>query len=162
MKDANPRMRVQAIRASETLYKAGDQSFAADYRAMTKDPDTDVAIQAMLTLNLFKVPDSATSSKATQAASKARGVKEIGDLLLKPPAAVAGSAARDHSRGTGRSSRTADGIYKALCFSCHGERRPRHAARRRGARRDDGAAARRIAARATGIATTSSRCCSTA
>ena len=33
MKDANPRMRVQAIRASETLYKAGDKTFADDYRA---------------------------------------------------------------------------------------------------------------------------------
>ena len=39
MKDANPRMRVQAIRASETLYKAGDKSFADDYRALTKDAD---------------------------------------------------------------------------------------------------------------------------
>ena len=33
MKDANPRMRMQAIRASETLYKAGDKSLADDYRA---------------------------------------------------------------------------------------------------------------------------------
>ena len=32
MKDANPRMRIQAIRASETLYKAGDKSFADDYK----------------------------------------------------------------------------------------------------------------------------------
>ena len=30
MKDPDPRMRIQAIRASETLYKAGDRSFAAD------------------------------------------------------------------------------------------------------------------------------------
>src|SRR5688572_10016007 len=38
-KDPNPRMRVQAIRASETLYKTGSRAFADDYRAMTKDPD---------------------------------------------------------------------------------------------------------------------------
>ena len=31
MKDADPQIRIQAIRASETLYKAGDRSFAADY-----------------------------------------------------------------------------------------------------------------------------------
>ena len=37
MKDADPQMRIQAIRASETLYKAGDRSFAADYRAAAKD-----------------------------------------------------------------------------------------------------------------------------
>ena len=55
MRDANPRMRVQAIRASETLYKAGDQSFAADYRALAKDADVDVVIQAMLTMNVLKV-----------------------------------------------------------------------------------------------------------
>ena len=49
MKDANPRMRIQAIRASESLYKAGDRSFDADYRAAATDKDTNVAIQAMLT-----------------------------------------------------------------------------------------------------------------
>jgi hypothetical protein len=32
MKDTNPRMRIQAIRASETLYKAGDKTFAEDYK----------------------------------------------------------------------------------------------------------------------------------
>src|SRR5262249_37500716 len=54
MKDPNARMRIQAIRASETLYKAGDKSFADDYRTMTKDSDVDVVIQSMLTLSLFK------------------------------------------------------------------------------------------------------------
>src|SRR5207248_5708926 len=37
MKDPSPRMRVQAIRASETLFKRGDKSFDADYRALSKD-----------------------------------------------------------------------------------------------------------------------------
>ena len=54
MKDPNPRMRIQAIRASETLYKAGDKSFDADYRAAAKDADADVALQAMLTLNVLQ------------------------------------------------------------------------------------------------------------
>ena len=38
MKDPSPRMRIQAIRASETLYKAGDRTFDADYRALAADP----------------------------------------------------------------------------------------------------------------------------
>ena len=37
MDDPSPRMRVQAIRASETLYKAGDPSFADDYRRLARD-----------------------------------------------------------------------------------------------------------------------------
>src|SRR5439155_32051 len=48
MEDKEPRMRIQAIRASETLYKAGDKSFAADYKRMTADPSTDVVVQSML------------------------------------------------------------------------------------------------------------------
>ena len=60
-------MRIQAIRASESLYKAGDKSFAADWRALAEDADTDVVIQAMLTLNVLKVPDAATTVKAAMA-----------------------------------------------------------------------------------------------
>ncbi len=82
MKDKSPRMRVQAIRASETLYKAGDKSFADDYRALTKDADQNVVIQAMLTANLFKLPDAADVIKAAQAASKAKGVALVGERLL--------------------------------------------------------------------------------
>ena len=41
MKDHEPRMRAQAIRVSETLYKAGDKTFADDYRALTKDADAE-------------------------------------------------------------------------------------------------------------------------
>ena len=84
MKDKSPRMRVQAIRASETLYKAGDKSFADDYRALTKDADQNVVIQAMLTANLFKLPDAAEVIKAAQAASKAKGVALVGERLLAP------------------------------------------------------------------------------
>ena len=62
MRDPNPRMRIQAMRASETLYKAGDRSFADDYRALANDPDTDVVIQAMLTMNILKVPDDADAA----------------------------------------------------------------------------------------------------
>ena len=63
-------MRIQAIRASETLYKAGDRSFAADYRADTKDRDTDVVIQAMLTINLLKVADAAASVRPPMDANR--------------------------------------------------------------------------------------------
>ena len=61
LRDADPQMRIQAIRASESLYKAGDRSFAADYRALSTDSDADVVIQAMLTLNVLKVPDARRS-----------------------------------------------------------------------------------------------------
>ena len=77
MADSEPRMRIQAIRASETLYKAGDRSFAADYARMSKDPDVDVVIQALLTVNRWKVPDAAITIKATMESNPARGVQLV-------------------------------------------------------------------------------------
>ena len=117
MKDPNPRMRIQAIRVSETLFKAGNRAFDGDYRAMTKDTDSDVAIQAMLTLNLFKVSDFADLVKATQEANKARGIKEIGDYLVRPAAPIAGSAALSPEEM--KVIDDGKGIYQSLCFSCH-------------------------------------------
>ena len=125
MKDANPRMRIQAIRASETLYKSGDRSFDADYRALATDPDTDVALQALLTLNHFKVANLADVVRQAMAANKARGIQEIGAQILKPPV----SAFARGGRG-GPPAFTADelpvmergdAIYKEVCFACHGD-----------------------------------------
>ena len=85
MADANPRMRIQAIRASETLYKAGDKSFADDYRRLAKDADVDVSLQALLTLNTLKVDGADDVIKATMAANQAWGIQQIGTMLLNPP-----------------------------------------------------------------------------
>ncbi len=123
LKDAEPRMRIQAIRASESLYKAGDTSLAADWRALSQDPDTDVVIQAMLTMSVLKVPDAATTIKALLVTHKARGVQFVGDRMVNSPA-NAGAAGRggppltpDQQAILGRGN----AIYTELCFSCHGE-----------------------------------------
>jgi mono/diheme cytochrome c family protein len=121
MKDSNPRMRVQAIRASETLYKRGDQSLAEDYRTATKDADPDVALQALLTLNLLKVTDAAAVIKTTMEANKARGIQEIGKLLLAPPGAGRGGRGSFGLTPEQQDQlQRGDTIYKELCFSCHG------------------------------------------
>lgn len=129
MKNADPKIRIQAIRASETLYKAGDKTFADDYRALVKDADTEVVIQAMLTMNLHRVPQAAATIEETRTASAARGVKEIGEQLLRPrsmtrgqPASLADSAvtglnfSTEDRRVLGRG----DATYRELCISCHG------------------------------------------
>ena len=118
--DPNPRMRVQALRASETLYKAGDRSFAADYAAAAKDADIDVTVQALLTLNVLKAADAKAVIAATMASNQARGVQEIGRFLLDPPpSAVTAPAALspEHQQQIARG----EAIYGELCFECHGE-----------------------------------------
>ncbi len=123
LRDPDARMRVVTIRASESLYKAGDRSFAADYRALSKDPDTDVVIQAMLTQNVLKIADAAASVKAALDSNAARGVQFVAGRILNPPAAAGRG-------GRGGATLTADqqsalerggAIYAELCFSCHND-----------------------------------------
>ena len=121
LKDANPRMRVQAIRASESLYKAANRSFADDYRAMTKDPDPDVALQALLTANLFKLSDVQTLIGDAQAATKAKGVQEIGRQMLMRIAKESTAAAMGYTPEQQAQLKEGETVYKTLCFTCHGE-----------------------------------------
>ena len=96
MKDPNPRMRIQAIRASESLYKAGDRSFAADYRALTQDPDANVAIQAMMTVNTAQGARRARRSSARRRRrTGARGVQLVGRAA---PQAAHGAGSRAGQR----------------------------------------------------------------
>ena len=127
MEDASPRMRVQAIRASETLYKTGDKSFLADYRRLAGDSDPDVAIQAMLTLNLFKAPDVAEVIRTTEGTNSARGVALIGNRLLVAPGAVPGVVMVGGRGGAALTAEQRDlmqrggQIFAELCSTCHGE-----------------------------------------
>ena len=120
LKDPNPRMRVQAIRASETLYKAANRAFADDYRAMTRDPDPDVALQALLTANLFKLPNVEALIKETQESSKAKGIQEIGRQMLQRIANAANTAAA-FSPAQQEQLKEGETVYKTLCSSCHGD-----------------------------------------
>jgi mono/diheme cytochrome c family protein len=121
--DAEPRLRIQALRASETLYKAGDRSFASDYRALARDKDSDVAIQAMLTMNVLKVADAAAVVKTALETNKARGVQFVGNRIVNPPAAAGRGGGRGGTMTADQQSTLERGavIYAENCFACHGE-----------------------------------------
>ncbi len=119
LQDSSPQMRIQAIRASESLFTAGDTSFVDDVRALTKDADTAVVIQAMLTLKLWKVSDLAAIVKSAQAARPTRGVREIGDQILKPPTPPGGFL-RIMTASQRETLQRGEAIYDELCYACHG------------------------------------------
>ena len=121
MADANPRMRVQGIRVSETLYKAGDRSFEEDYRRLLNDSDPDVVIHAMLTLNVLKVPGAVGAIRPVVEASRFKGVREIGGQLLERAAAAVGRAGAGMPPEAVASIERGEAIYNELCFACHGE-----------------------------------------
>jgi mono/diheme cytochrome c family protein/glucose/arabinose dehydrogenase len=123
LKDPNPEMRIQALRASESLYKAGDKSFEKDIRAAVADNDTKVVIQAMLSLNLLKVPDAKTVIRTAQKTNKTRGVQEIGNQLLRPAGGGFGFGGRGLNFFTPEQQtvmQRGSAIYGELCYACHG------------------------------------------
>jgi mono/diheme cytochrome c family protein len=128
MKDPDPQMRLQAIRASETVYKAGDRSFAADYKAMTADADVDVVMQAMMTSNALKVPDAMATIKAVAATNKARGVQVVATTVASPNFVLGRSTGGLDSFGVTGFSAAEEAVlekgrevYASVCFACHAE-----------------------------------------
>jgi putative membrane-bound dehydrogenase-like protein len=127
MKSPDPQIRIQAIRASETLFKAKDTSFAADYKAMLEDQDPNVVIQAMLTLNLHRIPDAEKLIRAAVAAARFRGVREIGAQILKPASSLgqrpslADTAVSvfNFSSDQRRALQRGEAAYKEICAACH-------------------------------------------
>ncbi len=117
MKDANPQVRSAAIRASETLYKAGDKSLATDVLALAKDKDANVALQSLLTAKLLSFPEATTLIRASITnASAPLGVKEISTQLLMPTR----SWGKEFSGAEKKLLEKGDAIFKELCFACHG------------------------------------------
>ena len=122
LKDSNPRMRVQALRASETLYKAGVKNFTADYKTLLSDANTDVVIQSMLTSKFLKIPDLEKSIKSVLEKNTTAGVKLVGEQILTPPVArnMGPFGAPQLSDEQKEILARGEVIYNELCSACHG------------------------------------------
>ena len=118
--DPEPRMRIQALRASETLFKNGDRSFETDYRRLANDPDTDVVIQAMLTMNVLKMADGSTTIKAAMDRNTARGVRFVADRILNGATGRGGRGALTLGAEQQNSLDRGGVIYAEVCYGCHG------------------------------------------
>lgn len=122
LSDTSPRLRIQALRASESLYKAGDKSLEANYRQALADANTDVQIQAMLTAKFLKLPDLETNIKTAMASNKAAGVKVIGEQILTPPKQrnMGPFGAPELSATQKAQVERGALVYNELCSQCHG------------------------------------------
>jgi mono/diheme cytochrome c family protein len=122
--DASPRLRLQALRASETLYKKGDRSLEADYHRLLEDTDADVALQAMLTLSVVKAPGALDAFRRAMARHEARGLQAIGRTLVSRATTASagggrgGPGATAEQRAQMERGRTA---YLETCLPCHGD-----------------------------------------
>lgn len=122
LKDPNPRMRKQALWASETLYKAGDKSLASKYLALVNDTDTEVRMRAMMTCRLLKIPGTEVAVKKLLAKDFSKGIQLVGKQVLEPPV-VNSFFGRSYPNFTAEEKELVNkgaAIYNSLCSTCHG------------------------------------------
>lgn len=117
LKDTDPQVRIAAIRASETLFKAGQTGLAADIVTQAKDTNPTIAIQGMLTAKLLKLPEAQSLAAQASTTHPSAGAKELASLLANSFGSPFGpqfTAAQRTQLERGQ------GIFLQLCFACHG------------------------------------------
>jgi len=116
LKDNNPEVRAAAIRASETLYKAGEKSLAQDVAALLKDKDAAVAIQSLGTAKLLNYPEAKAMIQASAlGTNSSAGLREIAMQMLAPTR----SWGKEFTAEQKKLLEHGDDIFKELCFACH-------------------------------------------
>ena len=120
--DANPRIRIQALKASETLYKAGEKGLASLYNKALKDSDTDVVMQAIFTQKFLKVPEYEKGIKETLVSNKSAGVKLIGEQIIAPPKPRTNGPFNGLELSKEQKGILERGelVFAELCSQCHG------------------------------------------
>lgn len=124
LKDADPRVRITAIRLSEEFLKKEDQEIMQALAKLQKDSDINVVNQLVLSLRYSKSAESSNILNSVQeeyadneliAASVDLGLKAKDSDLLQLKHRLA-------NKSNGHIWRALDGydIYKQTCVTCHG------------------------------------------
>ena len=116
--DPHPQVRIAAIRASETLYKAGDKSVMPNIVTLTNDSDPAVVMQVLMTSLLLKTPEARILAASVMATNSAMCIKTIMPEVVKTLSPVVYPPEFTQADRTvlarGRQ------IYERVCYACHG------------------------------------------
>ena len=116
--DRDPQVRMAAMRVSETLYQAGDQSLVPDIQEQLKDPDPAVVLQVLMTATRSRWPNSRALVADTMATNHAGAIQRLGPTLIQnaAPVVYASEFTPEEKDQLARGRE----IYRQLCFACHG------------------------------------------
>jgi len=122
MKDSNPRIRMQALWVSESLYKTGDKTFGTNYIDMMSDPNVDVRMRAMMTCRLLKIPGTNAVVTKMLASDKLKGVQLVGEQVLNPVEVNSFFGRSNPNFTDEEKAMVAKGaeVFASLCATCHG------------------------------------------
>ncbi|PZX54051.1 DUF7133 domain-containing protein [Algoriphagus chordae] len=120
MKDTSPKIRAQALRASETLYKYGEKSLAEDYRTMATDADIEVALQALLSGYILNIDQVEDFIKTSINENSAKSIQLIGSQLLDKLAEQKKLAETQFEPQQQALFNQGKSIFDSYCATCHG------------------------------------------
>ncbi len=116
--DADPALRIAAIRVNESLAGNGDNSLEPEVEALANDKDPNVAIQVLMTAHLLEWSKGKELAAATVAANPSLGVKTIGEAMFAKPAE--GAPQRAYTAEEKKVLAQGNEIFSTLCATCHG------------------------------------------
>ncbi|WP_282117078.1 DUF7133 domain-containing protein [Cellulophaga baltica] len=122
--DEDPRVRLTAIRLSETFLKKDDTDIFAALETLSKDQDIDVVNQVALSLRYSKAKKATELLKSIQDAYADNEIvsHSVKESLKKDDSKLAQLKARISNRPLGEKQSILRGYdsYKQLCITCHG------------------------------------------
>jgi mono/diheme cytochrome c family protein/glucose/arabinose dehydrogenase len=120
LKDPNPNIRIQASRASETLYKYGDKSLSADYREMTKDQNVDVIIQGLFSAYILKTDHVEDLMQSNLKSNSSKGVQLVATQILEKIEEAKNTASTKFEPAELALFTKGKSIFDSYCSTCHG------------------------------------------
>lgn len=118
--DPQARMRIQALRAGESLFKKGAASLRAVYEKALADPDADVALQGMLSARHLNFEDLEGLVSRAMATHASRGIQVTGSQLLASLSQQEAEADQAISAAQRASLERGAVNFNELCVQCHG------------------------------------------
>src|SRR5690606_28694193 len=120
MRDVNPKIRIQALRASESLYKYGQTNLAEEYRRLILDGNPEVAIQALQSAYILKVDQVEKLLQASVQPNKAKGLQLVAGQLLERMEEARQLAETRYSPAERELFHQGKTIFDSYCATCHG------------------------------------------
>ncbi len=122
LRDKEPRIKIQALRASESLYKKGRTALQSHYAELLQDPTTEVVIQSMLSGNALNLPNWDKQITETMQSHTAKGVQVVGEQILNPVNARGFGTKKKEDLSPEQLLAYERGatIFNELCAQCHG------------------------------------------
>jgi mono/diheme cytochrome c family protein len=120
VQDPNPNLKIQGLRAAETLYKYGEKGLAEVFESAARDNNPDVAIQALLSAHVLKVDQVVNLIKDTMKRNSSHGIQVVGSQLLEKIEEIKKASETRFEKKELALYVMGKSIYDSYCSTCHG------------------------------------------